>query len=103
MADSASPSVLRVASASYIASFLVCHPMAAHTGMLTLPQARASFLPPAFVVEQLSRLCNWSLEYTERSDEQVCHTGASTVFEAVCQARFAGLLHVPSCAYALAT
>jgi hypothetical protein len=66
LADSSQPVILRIASASYLASFLVrvavkgaavlaCLSVAACNAM----QARSSFLSPAFVLQYLAALSRW--------------------------------------------
>lgn len=68
VADAMSPPILRVAAASYLASFLVRVPSgsqappAAHASR----QARAAFLSSAFVTSQLFVLCNWCAAVPQR-------------------------------------
>ena len=73
--DAAQPQILRIAAASYAASFL----------------ARAAFLPPPFLLQRLDALSCWGAALLDRLDsEAAAGLGGSAshpVLEAVCQAR----------------
>ena len=78
LSNVAHPPILRVAAASYMASFL----------------ARASFLSSAFLMQRLLQLSTWATAFLDRHEEAVASGSDAKqpqdVFDAVCQ----GVLYV---------